>query len=118
MKWNNLIYGILFSGLGAFSYFLLVDYTNLSPHIADALYSRGAFIYFILAFNVLGYATLRLSSWINTQYAVNMRSRWKIPVIYLAGMSLFLLLNYGLLVSAKILAGAIRSPFSQEGGGC
>ena len=32
MKWNNLIYGILFSGLGAFSYFLLVDYTNLSPH--------------------------------------------------------------------------------------
>lgn len=45
MKWNNLIYGILFSGLGAFSYFLLVDYTNLSPHIADALYSRGAFIY-------------------------------------------------------------------------
>lgn len=74
-------------------------------------YSRGAFIYFILAFNVLGYATLRLSSWINTQYAVNMRSRWKIPVIYLAGMSLFLLLNYGLLVSAKILAGA-ANPFS------
>ena len=111
MKWNNLIYGILFSGLGAFSYFLLVDYTNLSPHIADALYSRGAFIYFILAFNVLGYATLRLSSWINTQYAVNMRSRWKIPIIYLAGMSLFLLLNYGLLVSAKILAGA-ANPFS------
>ena len=111
MKWNNLIYGILFSGLGAFSYFLLVDYTNLSPHIADALYSRGAFIYFILTFNVLGYATLRLSSWINTQYAVNMRSRWKIPVIYLAGMSLFLLLNYGLLVSAKILARA-ANPFS------
>ena len=111
MKWNNLIYGILLSGLGAFSYFLLVDYTYLSPQIADALYSRGAFIYFILAFNVLGYATLRLSSWINTQYAVNMRSRWKIPVIYLAGMSLFLLLNYGLLVSAKILAGA-ANPFS------
>ena len=44
MKWNNLIYGILFSGLGAFSYFLLVDYTNLSHHIADALYSRGEFI--------------------------------------------------------------------------
>lgn len=106
MKCNNLIYGILFSGLGAFSYFLLVDNTNLSPHIADALYSRGAFIYFILAFNVLGYAMLRLSSWIDMQYAVNIRSRWKIPVIYLAGMSLFLLLNYGLLVSAKVLAGA------------
>ena len=111
MKWNNLIYGILFSGLGAFSYILLVDYTNLSPHIADALYSRGAFIYFILAFNVLGYATLRLSSWISTQYAVNIRSRWKIPAIYLIVMLLFLLLNYGLLASAKILAGA-TSPFA------
>ena len=61
MKWNNLIYGILFSGLGAFSYILLVDYTNLSPHIADALYSRGAFIYFILAFNVLGLSLIHIS---------------------------------------------------------
>lgn len=104
MKWSNLIYGILFSGLGAFSYFLLVNYTNLTPRIADALYSRGAFIFFILAFNVLGYAMLRLSSWVNTQYAVNLRSRWKIPVIYLVVMLLFLLLNYSLLVCAKILA--------------
>lgn len=110
MKWSNLLYGILFSGLGAFSYFLLVNYTNLAPRIANALYSRGAFIFFILAFNVLGYAMLRLSSWVNTQYAVNLRSRWKIPAIYLAVMLLFLLLNYSLLVCAKILAGA-SEPF-------
>lgn len=116
MKWNNLIYGLLFSGLGAFSYFLLVNYTNLTPHISDALYSRGAFIFFILAFNVLGYATLRLSSWIHTQYAVNIGSRWKIPVIYLAVTLLFLLLNYGLLVSAKILAGTVNPFFIQSNG--
>lgn len=116
MKWNNLIYGLLFSGLGAFSYFLLVNYTNLTPHISDALYSRGAFIFFILAFNVLGYATLRLSSWVHTQYAVNIGSRWKIPVIYLVVTLLFLLLNYGLLVSAKILAGTANPFFIQSNG--
>lgn len=116
MKWNNLIYGLLFSGLGVFSYFLLVNYTNLTPHIADALYSRGAFIFFILAFNVMGYATLRLSSWVHTQYAVNIGSRWKIPVIYLAVTLLFLLLNYGLLVSAKILAGTTNPFFIQSNG--
>lgn len=44
MKWNNLIYALLFSGLGAFSYLVLVNYTDLTPRIADALYSRGAFI--------------------------------------------------------------------------
>ena len=54
MKWNNLIYGILFSGLGAFSYFLLVDYTNLSPHIADALYSREPSCLSQTGINVLG----------------------------------------------------------------
>lgn len=116
MKWNNLIYALLFSGLGAFSYLLLVNYTDLTPRIADALYSRGAFVFFIMAFNVLGYTTLRISSWINTQYAVNVRSRWKIPAAYIAVMLLYLLLNYGLLISAKILAGA-SNPFTFVNGG-
>ena len=116
MRWNHLIYCLLFSGLGAFSYLLLVNYTDLTPRIADALYSRGAFVFFILAFNVLGYTTLRISSWINTQYAVNVRYRWKIPAIYIAVMSLYLLLNYGLLISAKLLAGS-SNPFTFAGGG-
>ena len=68
MKWNVLLYGLLFSGLGIFSYLLLVNYTELTPKIADVLYSKGAFVFFITAFNVLGYSTLRISSWINTQY--------------------------------------------------
>ena len=60
----------------------------------------------IAAFNVLGYTTLHLSSWINNQYALNIRSRWKIHVVYITVMFLYLLLNYGLLIFAKILAGA------------
>ncbi|WP_455584362.1 sensor histidine kinase [Bacteroides sp.] len=116
MKWNNLIYGALFSGLGAFSYFLLVSYTDLAPRTADILYSHRAIIFFIITFNVLGYATLRLSSWVNTQYAINLRSRWKIPLIYLAVMLSYLLLNYSLLVCAKILAG-VATPFAFQGNG-
>ena len=104
MKWNVLLYGLLFSGLGIFSYLLLVNYTELTPKVADVLYSKGAFVFFITAFNVLGYSTLRISSWINTQYALNIRHRWKIIVIYVAVILLFLLLNYSLLIAAKLLA--------------
>ena len=68
MKWNAILYGLLFSGLGAFSYLLLVNYTELSAHVADVLYSKGAFVFFVAAFNVLGYSTLRISSWMNDQY--------------------------------------------------
>ena len=31
MKWNVTLYGLLFSGLGAFSYLLLANYSDLSP---------------------------------------------------------------------------------------
>ena len=116
MKWETFVYGLLFSGLGAFSYLLLVNYTELSDRVAGILYSQGAFVYFIAAFNVLGYSMLRLSSWINTQYALNIRRRWKLLLMYVGGMSLFLLLNYGLLVVAKLLAG-IPEPFIFPNGG-
>ena len=116
MKWETLLYGLLFSGLGAFSYLFLVNYTELSDQVADVMYSQGAFVYFIAVFNVLGYSMLRLSSWINAQYTLNIRRRWKLLLMYIGGMSLFLLLNYGLLVVAKLLAG-IQEPFIFPNGG-
>lgn len=106
MKWNVIVYGLLFSGLGIFSYLLLANYSELSPQVADVLYSKGAFIFFIAAFNVMGYSTLRLSSWLNNQYALNIRKRWKIITIYIAVTLLFLLLNYSLLIVGKFLVGA------------
>lgn len=116
MKWKAILYGLLFSGLGAFSYLLLVNYTELSAHVADVLYSKGAFVFFVAAFNVLGYSTLRISSWMNNQYALNIRKRWKIVVIYAIVMLLFLLLNYSLLVVAKILVG-MNDPLIFPNGG-
>ncbi len=116
MKWNVTLYGLLFSGLGAFSYLLLANYSDLSPHVADMLFSKGAFIFFITAFNILGCSTLRLSSWLNSQYALNIRKRWKIITIYIAVTLLFFLLNYSLLIVGKLLVGSYNIFIFPNGG--
>lgn len=116
MKTNSFISIVLFSGLGVFSYFLLVNYTELPDKVSDILTSARAFLFFIAAFNVVGYATVQLSAWLNNQYAVNVRTRSKITAVYIAVILMFLLLNYGLLVTAKLLAG-VQSPFLFSSGG-
>lgn len=104
MKWTATIYTLLFSGLGVFSYFLIVNYTDFSPQTAEVLYSRGALIFTILTFNLLGYSTLRMSGWVNRQYILSPFRKWKRTMIYVTVTFLFLLLNYSLFVTAKILA--------------
>ena len=116
MNRQGLLYGLLFSGLGLFSYLLLVNYSDFSARTAEVLYSKGALIYFVIAFNVLGFSTLKLSVWINNQYSLNLRNRWKIVFVYIGVVLMFLLLNYSLLCVAKLLAG-IPSPFEFTNGG-
>lgn len=116
IKLNTLFYGLLFSGLGTFSYILLVNYTNLSREATETLYSVKAFLFFIVAFNILGYSTLRLSSWINNQYSRNIKKRGKIILLYTAVILMLFLLNYGLLVIAKLLVGAAQ-PYTFPNGG-
>jgi hypothetical protein len=106
MKWSTLTYALLFSGLGLFSYFLIVNYTDFSPQAAELLYSWGAFVFTILAFNLVGYFTLWVSGWVNKQYVINASWKWKIGMLYAVVIFLFLMLNYGLFVTAKILANA------------
>lgn len=106
MKWNKVIYTLLFSGLGVFSYSLLSDNAEVSPRVAEVLYSRGALLFMMLAFNLLGHSTLRLSEWLNNQYQQHVYRKWKILSVYAAVSVLFLLLNYSLLIAAKLLAGA------------
>lgn len=109
-------YIALFSGLGVFSYLLLVNYTNLAQGLSDTLYSTGAVVFFIVTFNILGYSTDRLSTWINNQYSVNITRRWKMVAIYGFVTLMLLLLNYGLLICAKLLAG-VAHPFIFQNGG-
>lgn len=112
----TLLYSALFSGLGVFSFLLLVNHTDLAPQVADALHSVGAFLFFIAAFNILGHATIRLTSWVNNQYSRTLPRRWKLISIYVLVMLMFFLLNYGLLVTAKFIVGASR-PFLFPNGG-
>lgn len=113
---NMLLPILLFSGLGLFSFLLLVNYSDLPANVADTLNSTWACLFFALIFNILGYITIRVSSWLNDCYAMNFRNRWKITAIYIAVMLMFLLLNYGLVVIAKLLAGASH-PFIFPNGG-
>lgn len=115
-KLNTILSGILFTGLGIFSYLLLVNYTDLPKRAPETFYSLGACVFFIAAFNLVGYATIRLSAWINNQYTQNFKKKRKVIAVYMAVMFSFLLLNYGLLITAKLLAGASH-PFTFPNGG-
>lgn len=112
IKLNALLYAALFSGLGLFSYLLLVNFTNL-PADATVL---GTVLFFMIAFNILGFSTIRLSSWINNHYALYMSGRWKMVLIYSAVAVSLLILNYWLIVCAKLLVGAAH-PLIFPGGG-
>ena len=67
IKLNHILYSTLFSGLGVFSFFLLANYVELSDNVSDALYSLGMFLFFIVAFNLLGYSTIHLTTWVDNQ---------------------------------------------------
>lgn len=106
-----LLYCSLFSGLGVFSFFLLVNYSDLSVKIANTINSLRSCLFFIVIFNILGYFTLKISTWLNNQYALNIKSRSKIICIYALVMFSYFLLNYGFLVIAKWLIHA-NHPFT------
>lgn len=115
-KKNILIPGLLFSGMGFFAWMLLTGYTDLSFRAETTLSSVWAKLFLILLFNVLGFLTLQISAWLNEQYVLNARKKWKIAVAYAAVLIMFLLVNYGFLVAGKLLAGASQ-PFIFPNGG-
>lgn len=52
----------------------------------------------------------------NRLYSNNLRWKWKFIAVYISVMLLFLLLNYGLLVTAKLI-GRADNPFTFQIGG-
>lgn len=116
IKLNHLLYTTLFSGLGVFSFFLLANYPVFSDRVLEALYPVGTLLFFILAFNLLGYSTIRLSTWVDNQYSMNIHRRWKLIFVYTVVMLMFFFLNYGLLVAAKLLVGAAHPLVFPNGG--
>lgn len=100
---------LIFIGLGLFSYYLIVNFTDFSPRVAGILYSRGALVYTVIAFTLLGFATIQISEWVNNRYIQpsegHRRSQWRFAAANIIVAALFLALNYSLCVLAKILAG-------------
>lgn len=113
---NILLPGALFSGLGVFAWLLLANYMESDPKIETMLRSPWAGLFMVGLVNALGFITVRISAWLNAQYVLNARKKWKIALVYVAVMAMFLLIDYGFLVTAKLFAGAAH-PFGFPNGG-
>lgn len=113
---NRLSRTLLFSGLGVFACLLLGAYTNLSPEVVARLGSWWVYLFFIVVFNILGRLVTKVSCWLNNQYLLGNRGRLRIALSYAAVILLMLVVNYALLVTAKLLAGA-ASPTTFPNGG-
>lgn len=113
---NRWLSGLLFSGLGLFAWLLLTSYTDLSPATEQVLKTPLGAFFLIVLFNALGFLTLRISAWLNAQYMLHARRRWKIVVAYLVVLGMFFVVDYGFLVTGKLLAGA-QHPFTFPNGG-
>ncbi|MGN0229789.1 MAG: sensor histidine kinase [Muribaculaceae bacterium] len=95
---------LIFAGLGLFSYYLIVNFTDISPQVAYVLYSHGALIYTVIVFSLLGVATTSISEWVNSRYIQKTEMRWHFMLINLLVATLFFGLNYSMCIVAKILA--------------
>lgn len=113
---NRWLSSVLFSGLGLFAWLLLTGYTDLSPATENVLKTRWGAAFLVVLFNVLGFLTLRISTWLNAQYLLHARRRWKIVTAYLGVLGMFLVVDYGFLVTGKLLAGS-QHPFTFPNGG-
>lgn len=112
----HILYFILFSGLGFFSYLLLTNYTVLPAGSEEALTSVGAPVYILFVFNILGFSILQFSNWINRKSPLYLIKRTRIIGLYMLTAMALLLLNYAFIVLAKMFVGAAE-PFVFPNGG-
>ncbi|MGL5016353.1 MAG: sensor histidine kinase [Bacteroidales bacterium] len=109
---TNLIHILLFSTLGLLAYLMLSNATNLR---ADAILLSEFFwgyIFFIVAFNIVGFLIIRLSRWVG-YYMVQ---RWRMVLLYFCVAVVLLFSNYILIVLAKMLVGVERPHTFPNGG--
>lgn len=113
---NRWLSALLFSGLGLFAWLLLAGYTNQSPGARAVLGTGWSAVFLIVLFNVSGFLTLRISEWLHAQYLLHAPRRWNIVLAVAGVLFMFFLVDYGFLVTGKLLAGS-RHPFSFPNGG-
>lgn len=116
IKINSISYPVLFSSLGILAYLLLINFSDLALINSKALFYTWGYLYFIAIFNLIGYALIKFSSWISEKMEVYMIKQWKLTLLYSFVGFVLLLLNYALLATAKMIAGA-HEPFLFANGG-
>ena len=109
-KLNSLIYVGVFSVLGIFAYLLLVSHGNLPFENSMALLFIWGYLYFIVAFNSVGFAVIKMSNWMSTKLYNYRIKRWRVALFYIIVSFTLLFINYILLVTAKIIVG-LQEPF-------
>ncbi len=109
-KYDLLSYTLLFSGLGCFSYFFIVNYTNVPSGHHDSLSSFQAFSIVVLIFNFFGYILLYVNEKIGVKALSFPGNKANIALyILLIGTFLFFL-NYVIVACIKWMAG-LHDPF-------
>lgn len=107
---------LLFTGLSLFAWLLLTGSTDSGTGSGHEMNTVWSAAFLIVLFNALGFLTLRISQWINTRYLLHAGSKWKIVATYLSVSGMFLVVDYGFLVTGKLLAGS-HHPFTFPNGG-
>lgn len=115
-KINRLLPSTIFSVLGFLAWLLLANYAETDVRITETLGSLWAGVFMVVLFNILGIFIVRISSWLNMQYMQNAGKRWKVALAYALVMVTLLLINYGFLVTAKLLT-HFPHPFTFPNGG-
>lgn len=106
-------YTLLFTAIGTITWLLLGNYPTDNARVMERINSPGFGASMILVFWALGFITVRLSNWLTALYQLKAHNKWLIVSAYIGIMLLYLVINYGFLVVAKMLAG-LPNPFVFE----
>lgn len=111
-KLNNIYYAIIFTALGLIACILTASYTSLPVEVGEIISYAWSYLFFVAAFNIIGFSIIKFSNWIG----VNLFRRWRMVLLYSCVAILLLVINYALLVTAKMIVGTV-DPFIFPNGG-
>lgn len=96
---------LLFSGMGCFSYFLLVYYADIPPRYQNRLMTFQAFLAVIILFNGVGLSVKYINEKLSMYYQYFLKNRRMLSVGLITAAIILFGSNYLLLISTKLLVG-------------
>lgn len=103
MKWKNIFELLIFTIIGYFSYFLVINYTDFSPQIAQIMYSKGALLYTVVSFNIVGFITVYVAK-IIIKNTISLPTSNLYIIFHIIFFIVLFALNYSILIFAKYIS--------------